>query len=445
MDHLAKKLFHMIMMSILAVTINACSPQEKDGDSSGSTGGTSPVDDVPVGNVEETGFWVNLITDKFDVVVQERDNWGGKCFVDKTTTTNTLLICDIDILEGDLFDNDLEIQYNTPPGICDYVRIVPSWNWNRSFGMGPQVVSVEEKGVSGTKVVNDCNASRDGDSSTIPCTSHPELRDISLAGPKCIYDYTDEEGPNCCFGKYTFNYQADTNDDGTPDTWLDPVKRDWGGDVKSCINPYIVQAWDKFDDKLGYPEKVITKVPKDSSNNTVGLNASLVLRSNISTVNYSKFSTAANYFDPSGIHNHDGFYDASVSSLPYSFDPVDDLSGTPINIYGDFANLYPGNAPWNFQCLDAGFEVKHEIHVYIREWNTLADFATYVASEGATYAPNTTGDEGTTCAYDPVFGTNKCNDSKDYWDILDKVGGSYPTTPTTDDGKRVNYFPNIVE
>ncbi len=114
--------------------------------------------------------------------------------------------------------------------------------------------------------------------------------------------------------------------------------------------------------------------------------------------------------------------------------PIDDLDGSPVR---------SGSAAYVVTCYNAGFEIKHQIRTYIREWNTVADFVAYKGSGGVTYAPDTLGVEGTDCEYSSVFG-GACHDKIDFGDILSNAGGTYNTTPGAGAAStRASYFPNV--
>ena len=54
---------------------------------------------------------------------------------------------------------------------------------------------------------------------------------------------------------------------------------------------------------------------------------------------------------------------------------------------------------FTWSCLDSAHEVKHRIHLIIREWNTEEEFTKFVDSNGSRGDPNIGGSEGTDCDY----------------------------------------------
>lgn len=419
---------------------------------------TPPVDSTPVGEIEETGFWVNVKSDQFDVFIDNTSSFGSDCFIDLDEPANTDMNCIVDVMEGSLYIHPIEMQYNAPPGLCDLVVVRPSWMWNQSVGVGPsRVALLESELVADEPILGDCRALNEnetdggspailGDTNMVTCSAHPETSNpAQITAPTCVYDKSSGGVlNNCCFGSYDLEIWEDSDNNGVADTLKSRTEDiGWGGSVSSCITPYINDGWDQFDPQ-GFPVSRIQAVPRDpASDNPVGLNDSVNLTSNGSSHKVFGFSTWANFYTSAGApHTHEGYYSATVSTQPYAVEPIDDLTGSPVA---------SGRSPWVFECRDNAYELKHRISVSIREWNTLADFFIYQTSQGVTYDPDVTGIEGTNCDYDGIFGNQDCNDLNDMDDILTNAGGTYdtndasPGTPpnAVDALLRDSYFPNI--
>jgi len=438
MDLNTKKLFQLLLTIMLVQTLSACS-EEEEGSGSGSSGGTtSPVDSTPVGTVETTGFWVNVKSSLFPSFTNTSAGWGNPCFIDADTTPQRM-DCMVDILEGDLYVYGMSIQYNAPPDLCTHVTVEPAWHWNFSAGKGPKAIVLS---LNSQQNVTACQSTMEDDS-IVACAANPEVY-ISDNRPVCIYNHSiDSTEPNCCFGTYDLTVETDTDDDTFPDEFVTSVES-WNtpDGVRSCLGGSIVDSsnWDAYS-RAGYPVSEIYGVGLPGGENK-GLNQELVLSSNADSLT-SFFSYQANYFTEAGnLHTHSGYVSAATSDLPYAIAPIDDLDGSLFDTYSRGVNLRSGSPSYRFACLDGAFEVLHEIHVYIREWNTLAAFMAYEESEGVAYDPDVTGDEGAQCDYDPVFGTT-CNDQFDLDDIVNSVGGSYDTTDPTDFLLRSAFFPRI--
>ncbi len=404
-----------------------------------------PVDDTPVGEIEETGFWVNVQSEQIDLFVDNSESFDSDCFIDRDETDFIDMKCYLDIMEGDLYVHNLELQYNAPPGLCQYVITQPAWNWNYGPGRGPQTIEIDIDASGDNPVVTSCEADHDGiGGPPVACNLHPELEDVgNTEGPRCVYDHSDQGLPNCCVGDYVLTKNTD---DGSAVS-TEVIDASWGNDPMACMSPHIANGWATFSPS-GVPVGRIQHVPRDpGSNNPVGLNESINLSSNASTTQVG-FSTWANYFEGNTIelpmqspHYHEDFYDNSLNSnRPFFMDPVTDVSGTRLRSAG--IGVGYDNSAWTFTCADSALEVKQRIKFYIREWNTLADFFLYQTSGGMTYNPDVIGTEGVDCAYDTGFGDG-CNDSSDIGDLLNSAGGDYDYTGNPTIQEYNSFFPNI--
>ncbi len=441
---------HLLLIVGLGFSFVACSSEEDGNAAVPSTGdpGDNPIDDVPVGEVEDTGFWVNVNTnDQFDVFMKKRGQWDEDCFIDKDSTDYEAIECTLDILEMDLYMHEIEMQYNAPPGLCDHVGTYPSWFWNESAGTGPSAYTLNIDSSTDPSTLTSCTVQAEtaleillegggyDANNLVDCALHPEIRFTPNGmGVDCIYNYRNVGGPNCCFGDVLATVNED--DGVIVETTITPLE--WGGSAGACISPHINNGWGTFSD-TGVPLQKLQTVPRDpDSDNPVGLNDAIKLSPNASTT-LVNFSTWANWWEAPGAangHTHTGYFSATTTNVPYAFWPVDDLSGSA---------AAAGSPSWIFVCYDSGGEIRQRIDLYIREWNTLADFVAYETSDSVTYNPDVTGAEGTACDYDPLFGYDNCNDFNDFDDILTDVGGTYLTTDPTvqDNSVRRTYFPQI--
>ncbi len=419
-------------------------PVQPDPDPPAPTVPRDPIRNTPVGTIDATGFWINVkaigTNGSADIYVNSDEGFGEDCFVPTQTQESKNITCFVDILEGILYTHELEIQYNVPPGLCEYLRFTPAWHWNESSGVGPKTITLTTTEGQGTEEDSvSCQAS-DPDFNDFrgPCSDHPELTDIGdSGGPKCIYNrsYLDPKNPDCCFGEYTLIKKNGEEE-------AEEEIRSWGGDVKSCLGGMVQVAWDEFNDN-NYPQSLLYTIPINSAGNTIGMNAAHKIPSNIDTTE-SRFSTIANFYTPpagpaiQGLHEHDGYVLTEESNLPYAIDPIDDLSGTP---YDTGEELIPGTQAHLFDCEDDAFELKHRIEVYTREWNTLTDFVLYKTSGGQIYDPDVNELEEQ-CGYGSIFGNHPCNDRFDLDDIVKSLTNGYETSIPNAEQRR-SYFPGV--
>jgi hypothetical protein len=451
MRHTLRGILFWFVIICLGWGLAACSTgEDNDGAQSPSIGdGNPPIDDVPVGEVEGSGFWLNALTNgQFSVYLQKRDEWGERCYISSDTTDNEFVTCILDIMETDFFVYDLEIQYNAPPGLCDHVTVAPSWFWNYSSGVGPAYYEIDVDTSGANPVRTRCEVTVSNELETaveggvtdnlIDCDEHPELAyTADGTDVTCTYNY-NPVGPNCCFGDFT---EVRSVDDGTSVN-VTTTENEWGGSGAACISPHLSTGWN-LTTPNGFPKTMIQAVPVDEEDVSVGLNEVITLGANTSGLAVG-FSLWGNWWETVGqvnSHTHSGFYSATTTNEPYAFNPVDDLSGTPMR---------SGRAPWTFTCLDAAGEIRHRIDLYIREWNTVSDFLAYGSSEGVDYDPDVSGVGGSGCDYDPIFNYDGCNDFADFDDLLNGIGGSYPTAPApgtpgtgVTNTDRRTYFPEI--
>lgn len=416
--------------------ITACSDEESGSSSSSSGGGG--IDGTPVGEVETTGFWLNSKSTQHPIFVNKSTGFGDNCFISATSNTNEVIDCYIDVLEGDLYMNDISLQYNAPPNLCEHVSVHPAWHWNYSSGYGPSRIVLNINSAGPEPVVTGCTATM-ASGGTVNCSAHPELEDVTNpAGPRCVYDKSGYGQKNCCFGNTTTVKRVN---DGT-NTVETTIPSSWGGEPGSCIGGSIVNSWDNFEKTSKLPATWIYSVPKATeANPSAGLNQELKLIANGASKHVwfsfhaNAYETSATYALGTNPHAHNGYVTGTTSNKPYAVEPLDDLDGSPMR---------SGSDAYVFTCYDGGFEVKHEIRAYIREWNTLTEFLAYESSKGSSYNPDVEGTEGVDCDYDSGFG-GACNDRTDLDDILWSLGAPYDTDNTDPDAAaiRETYFPNV--
>lgn len=422
--------FKFLFIILISVLIFGCSDDDDDSSSSSST--FTPIEDTPVGEVEATGFWVNVKTAIPNFVYKE-GAWGDSCFIDSNSGTSQVISCMIDVNEGDLYMQGLDVQYNAPPNLCKHVAVSVPWHWNFSSGQGPKKVTVAidksgENDVLGTfdSTSTGCNVTLEDGTTVEACNIADEFKELNSSfEPKCIYDYSsDNVRPNCCFGEYIYEVLVDDDGDGLQDSSTTET-RTWGGDVKSCLGGIGKLDWSHFN-KEGYPISMVQSVQN-------GLNSVISASSN-GTGPVVNFSFPANFYETTGTpHTHGGYVSGDTSDLPYAVAPIDDLDGS---------SVIPGNEAFVFSCLDEAFEVKHQISVYVREWNTTEEYLNFSSSSGVTGDPDVVGTEGVDC--ESIFG-NSCNDFFDFKDILDGAGGAYTTdnTVANPNSIRETYFPSV--
>ncbi|MFN3697328.1 MAG: hypothetical protein ACK4VO_07800 [Pseudobdellovibrio sp.] len=362
-------------------------------------------------------------------------SYGTKCAVEKSTTAHQSLSCVVEAPELSLWYGGLQLAVNIPSGMCEYMREIPYWYYNKEIGVGPTAITKEITNTSDATggVTTTYRCSVDGSGLSATCSGYTEANFIAEGGSlteKCIYDTTGSlNGKNCCFGGYsltTITRTVDASGTVTAVTTNDPNK-DWGGNITDCIGGQGKTNWDATSFN-GYPISRITDVRSgilkpivvDPPAKTIFGGGSVIPVANY----YSVSSTAV-----AGLHYHTGYGSASGSSsdMPYYVRPVSDRSGTLIPT---------ANPTYEYQCLDDAFEVKHKIKLYVRQWDVYSVFNTYkTTGVYSGVSPwDYTGSEGTNC--DGVTDPDEpCNDFTAPDDIPRSLGGSYT-------GTRSLFFPN---
>lgn len=394
-------------------------------------------------------FYVGIDTAKGAIGHVHADTgFSTPCGISKDSVANEDITCIIEMPEGDIYGQNVEIKLNAPPGeMCRYIQTEPYWFYNYEVGEGPAVMIVS--------VDNTVNASNDITASTytcsfdgviMPCDSHPEI--VPVLNPtnqkyNCVYNHTLSSGPNCCFGEKNITTTTTTNG-------IEPVvttsTTTWGGNYETCIGGPGRTNWPKYYSD-GKPARTISFVEPSGFKTTHNITSPGSFAEPLDPRTASIH--VASYYGDSATHTHTGFVDlVTTSNLPFFMDPIDDRNGTAID---------PAHPSFEFQCLDAAFEVKHRIRAYIREWDTMPDFLAYIDSLGTVVIPDrgqTTEPNGN-CSGLNLSGS-MCNDSYDIDDFLSinlllpgentselfpgLTGPTYEMTPLI---YRKQYFPRI--
>ncbi|MGE4133268.1 MAG: hypothetical protein AB7F86_16615 [Bdellovibrionales bacterium] len=381
---------------------------------------------APPDTVNNLGFYVKVIDDgKFLNYMTKNSTFNTSCLVSPTDPTNTDLNCIADIQEGDLFYHPLKLNYNVSPNMCTYLRITPYYYYNFESGTGPSAITLNIFATNGTSTVTGCSVTG-SQGTNAACTGNSEVT-INTSNQKysCIYDRSGSDQPNCCFGNYTFTKVITGEGAGT-----DVQNLNWGGSIKDCLGGPGIHSWTHHS-KAGWPQSELNFTDK------TGLNETWTIESPIKRVLTTNFSVA-NYHGGNVNHGHDAFYIAGTSNLPYAIEPMDDRDGT---------SMTTTNASYKFECLDQAHEVKHRIQLYVREWDTYANFVTYGTTNGVSGSPDIAGSEdGVACNYG--FGSGfPCDDRYDVDDLLNLQDSDLSVTTDTyktivgSESLRYNYFP----
>jgi hypothetical protein len=276
----------------------------------------------PGGPVSNDGFFLKLANGSIDTALHKADagygddvgtgNFTSACQIPNGARgTDADISCVLEVGELDVAFNSLDIQYNVPANACSYVRIKPYSFWSFEPGEG-QIYASYDLYSDGT-VVDRAN---------------------TVNGvPTCIYDHTQEEGPNCCEGNYNLNVVQFATD-GT----FSSVARStgsWGGKAANCLAGPAMMTQTLT--PSGYPRNTVYDVKSTGVNSTYTIPSMSNFRSNVNV---------ANFYNPSD--HYDG--------RPPSFMP--------------FGSIYKPQETYEWECLNGAGNRLSRIRLMIREWNT---------------------------------------------------------------------------
>ena len=356
-------------------------------------------------------FYVRLARDNYEGhnflqhAMYEIDGGPGTdCKIPIDQESSEDIFCMLEKIEGDLWAHPTPIEYNVPPGMCDYLAFQAPWHFNQNAGDGPENIYKCER------IINEGLENQETEDEyclTSDCTNcSEEIEDL------CGYDLSDadEDLANCCIGDY--RVLGEDNSDGS-----------WGEDLTQCLGGLGRVNWNERDD-LGIPLTLVTSAERDGLIDTYEIpsiesfyDGGDLIRSGL-RISGPSF-TVANYYD--------GIEDFNLDNLPklYSTTSPQRGGGSPLQFKG-----YPY---FTWGCLDNGHEVIHRIHLIIREWNTEEEFTKFVESNGSRGDPDIGGTEGTDCEYyeipddvsladrDQFFVFHACDDAADLDDWLNRV------------------------
>ena len=401
----------------------------------------------------EKFFYVNLHAayytgagyDPLDAIIYAMEDGPGtdcKIPVEKDSTED--LYCTMDAMEGDLWYHNIELEYNVPESMCDYLKFDVSWHFNQTIGQGPQTVyqcSNYQVGVDADGnpqletryCLGRCRTATrgEGDNSQIVTIGCGDGTTTSYGSPKeqaqdfCDrLDKSQNELANCCMGDYNLISV-------TENTVSSTTEAKWGGNLQNCIGGLGRISWNEFNSD-GFPLGIVTPTLKDGYKNFYNIPALIEIYGSNKQPSLGLPSfISANYW--TDVENKD-FTSSNVPKFyraPTNTQLPTGLGLRSINVSG-----YP-YLSWT--CLDKAREIKHRIHLVIREWNTQEEYNSYKETRGSRGDPDVVGTEGSSCDYyeadEQLLRDTNCNDLMDADDWNKEEHGS---------GSNYNPYPEIV-
>jgi len=375
----------------------------------------------------ESFFYVNLYGhyytregyDSLDVLLYAMDEGPGvDCKISVDQESSEDLYCLMDAMEGDMYFHEVHLEYNVPPGMCDYLTFSIPWHFNQEIGQGPStvyqcdnfVVGQSDEGspetetrycLSGCKEDNRPPSSEEGAADVTYITGCTDGEAARESIEEFCGVLNREEGglSNCCLGEY--NVVSPANEV--------LQEGEWGGNFQNCIGGLAKTNWTYFIDD--YPVSSIENVLSSGYSNTYGIPAIINVYGGNKNNNLS-FAPSfinANYWTDVSNKN---FLESrpEIFTAPQSFPAHTKLR--PIE-----ARRQHGYPYFTWACLDKAREVKHRIHLLIRDWNTQEEFTRFKETEGSRGDADVEGEEGSFCKYyeakeSGLFDSN-CNDLLD--------------------------------
>jgi hypothetical protein len=402
-----------IIGAALTFTLVSCGGNARNFTSASSNGPSNPA----VGTATSDAFYVRVYDQGlFPYYTNQAGAWGTDCSIANGLTSQDI-ICYIDMNEGDLYASPLSLQYNVPPSMCAYLDFKPYWYFNSEVGFGPSsYTEIINEDANGNVTSVECSVNGVPASPSVAGCSNPAITVDQYTGTLlCAYNQSQSlyGGPNCCFGEYNAVVTVNSNGTGSTSYLNQQQWNDSETAVETCIGgPIRTTNWQYYTAR-GIPESLVTYTEN------LGVNSTFNMVPPISNPNGSTNVPIANFYGDVD-HTHSGGTPHRTSTLPYAVDPIEDLSGNDL-VHTDPSLPLIGQDSYEFRCEDRAFEVINRIRVYIRSWNTYADFLAYGSSNGVTYNPNVIGPEGTNC----VGVAGDCHDRLKWDDI--PFAGSAPS------------------
>ena len=251
-------------------------------------------------------------------------------------------------------------------------------------------------------------------------------------------DLSENNLANCCLGDYTLCKAGECDDAGS--------ERDWGGDFGECIGGPGRTNWD-HKNKKGAPIGLIENTKKEGLKKeyeTPALvevydgNVAICRGDDCPQMQNPSFITA-NWWeeaeDKEATNTKPEFYkmlkqrEMGDNQRPYT----EGFHG------GD------GYPYFTWSCLDKAREIKHRIHLLIREWNTQEEFNRFKETRGSRGDPDEVGEEGSACEYYSADEPSLLKDTKcdDAWDA-DRWDAEIPNLNRRKPNGEYNPYPQVI-
>jgi hypothetical protein len=449
------------LLCVLSLFFTACGGSQTSLSSSTGTSETTTVDDsTPAGTGESSASGTASVPDGFStsteffIAVDTKTTYpfyssvlnshGTSCKITSGTTPAQDMYCVIEAPELALYHGGVQLNINTPAGMCAYTKVVPYWFYNYEVGFGPASIQLESNTIEDAAPTFRCGADGGGLGSCDGTFDEVTFKaSTNLPEPVCKYDKTSQDGENCCFGSYNLTVTENITVSGVLTTTVTTQTVNWGGDKdkSACIGGQGKSDWKSYS-KTGLPVAEVYETRTSSKPLRYVVTApikTVANHSNIPLVNYFSEATTLDPVAAVNQHAHTGFapFAALTSNLPYYVEPITDRNGTRIT---------PSGSPYyEVQCLNDAHETLHRIRMLVREWDTKDAYDSFVLS--GTYSGTKPwdidpawlgGDEGADCS---GLSPEICNDMQDADNFVFGQSGNDYSTGAGNKSERESYFP----
>ncbi|MDB5038198.1 MAG: hypothetical protein JWQ35_1726 [Bacteriovoracaceae bacterium] len=329
-----------------------------------------------------------------------------------TATLNEDALCVVDMDELDLYFRGYTLTDTVPSSLCAYRAFTPYFYAIAPVGNAPLAVAytvdanksiaANTSTVGGTLPSNGATPNNvdiwylifNEANSTLGWWTHKQLYGalaVKDTDVKCPFDYTGSNGKNCCQGTYTL---AVTNTTGQTNTQVA-----WGGKPGNCFEGPGMDLLTTLPIRSdGLPAVYVTNAINPALP-SAGLSTSITISPPIgNTTKGQRQIYAANYYTLAA-NGADVPTATRVTRSAYTRASMDS------SVYFDY------------DCLDAAFEVQSRIRVLVRRWSTNTEFQKFLASKGLSGNPELAGNETPPTHSDPN-NTNGAGPNIDFcnWD-----------------------------
>ncbi len=320
-------------------------------------------------------------------------DWDTACSIDPTSADieDKNVICYLEGEELDFYANGFELKITVDSGTCDYVFEYPYYYFKRKAGIGP----------------TEARLYKNANDELVDCTPAVNTEDDS---PKCDYDYSDNEGPNCCIGTYNKRIYTDaacTTADPLDGNNEDDVK--WGGKLSECLaGPGTFSSF-KTEDGVyeGFPVgKFYGTSAIDGEAHTIDYSSPIPEDKRISPI------SIANYFKPDKFGDTPSHLNGEESEYPLGMKDVDLEADLIAGGFLGVGTTIRHNPYYVWACSDSAREIQGIIRLVVRDWNENPEFEKFDAGN-----PDTTGTD--------IFG-DPLDDYYDWDALLDELAREYP-------------------